>query len=49
MRIQKLIINEYGAFKNREFTLDGGMNVIEGDNESGKSTVLSFRQRLCFR
>lgn len=42
MQIQKLIINEYGAFKNREFTLDGGMNVIEGDNESGKSTVLSF-------
>lgn len=42
MQIQKLIINEYGAFKNREFTLNGGMNVIEGDNESGKSTVLSF-------
>lgn len=42
MQIQKLIINEYGSFKNREFTLNGGMNVIEGDNESGKSTVLSF-------
>lgn len=42
MQIQKLIINEYGAFKDREFTLDGGMNIIEGDNESGKSTVLSF-------
>ena len=42
MQIQKLIINEYGALKDREFILDGGMNVIEGDNESGKSTVLSF-------
>ena len=42
MQIQKLIIDEYGAFKDRTFTLDGGMNVIEGDNESGKSTVLSF-------
>ena len=42
MQIQKLLINEYGSFKDREFVLDGGMNVIEGDNESGKSTVLSF-------
>ena len=42
MQIQKLLINEYGSFRDREFILDGGMNVIEGDNESGKSTVLSF-------
>ena len=42
MQIQKLVINEYGSFKDREIVLNGGMNVIEGDNESGKSTVLSF-------
>lgn len=42
MQIQKLMINEYGAFKDREIAFDGGMNIIEGDNESGKSTVLSF-------
>ncbi len=52
MQIQKLIIDEYGAFKNREILLDGGMNVIEGDNESGKSTVLSrvmqAHGNLCF-
>lgn len=42
MQIQKLIINEYGAFKDRTIPLEGGMNIIEGNNESGKSTLQAF-------
>lgn len=42
MQIQKLIINEYGAFKDRTITLESGMNIIEGNNESGKSTLQAF-------
>ena len=42
MQIKKITIDEYGALSKREFTLDGGMNIFEGNNESGKSTILSF-------
>ena len=42
MQIKKLTIDEYGALREREFVLSEGMNILEGNNESGKSTVLSF-------
>ncbi len=42
MYIKKLIIDEYGPFKKQEFSLEEGLNIVEGNNESGKSTILSF-------
>ena len=42
MRIDKLNITEFGALKDRSFSLKDGINVFEGRNESGKSTVVSF-------
>lgn len=42
MRIDKLNITEFGALKDRNFSLKDGINVFEGRNESGKSTVVSF-------
>ncbi|MBR6742457.1 MAG: AAA family ATPase, partial [Clostridia bacterium] len=42
MRIDKLTITEFGALKDRIFSLKDGINVFEGRNESGKSTVVSF-------
>lgn len=42
MRIDKINITEFGALKNRNFSLKDGINVFEGRNESGKSTVVSF-------
>lgn len=42
MRIDKIFISEFGALKNRSFSLKDGINVFEGQNESGKSTVVSF-------
>lgn len=42
MRIDKITINEFGALKDRAFSLKDGINVFEGRNESGKSTVVGF-------
>ena len=42
MRIDKLTITEFGALKDKSFSLKDGINVFEGRNESGKSTVVSF-------
>ena len=42
MTINKLTSDEYGSLLEREFVLDDGMNIFEGNNESGKSTILSF-------
>ena len=42
MRITQLNISQFGCFENKKIELDGGLNLIYGENESGKSTILSF-------
>lgn len=42
MQIKKIYIKEYGALSDREFCFTEGINLLEGSNESGKSTILSF-------
>ncbi len=42
MVIKELNISEFGCFKNRQIHFDAGMNIVCGENESGKSTVLLF-------
>lgn len=42
MRIDKITINEFGALKGLCFNLKDGINIFEGRNESGKSTVVAF-------
>lgn len=42
MKIKNLYIKEYAGVKNRCIELEPGFNIIEGENESGKSTILSF-------
>lgn len=42
MQILNINIIEYGSIKNRSIDFSNGLNIIEGENESGKSTILSF-------
>ena len=42
MVIKKLQINNFGKLKNKEIELNNGINVVYGENESGKSTLLKF-------
>ncbi len=48
MLIKKLYIKEFGALKEKELYLGGGINLVEGDNESGKSTILAFIRFLFY-
>ncbi len=42
MRIVKIQINEFGPLSNRSFDFDDALTIIQGDNESGKSSLLLF-------
>jgi len=46
MRINKLKVTNFKKFKNREFEFNDDVNIIVGDNESGKSTLLEALE-LC--
>lgn len=42
MKLIKLEITEFGGLAGRTIELGEGLNILEGQNESGKSTVLAF-------
>lgn len=42
MKILKINITEFAALRDLSIDLDGGMNIIEGANESGKSSIMAF-------
>ncbi|MBR4295387.1 MAG: AAA family ATPase [Clostridia bacterium] len=42
MQIISLNIIEYAAIKDKKIDFSAGLNIIEGENESGKSSLLSF-------
>ena len=42
MKLNKLKINSFGKLKNKEIKLNDKMNIVYGENESGKSTLLNF-------
>ncbi len=42
MKIKKIKINGFGKLKNKEIEFRDRINLIEGENESGKTTLLKF-------
>ena len=48
MIIRKLQLKNFGRFQNKEILLKEGINIIYGENESGKSTIHSFLQSMFF-
>ncbi len=42
MYIENIKIGNFGKLSNREFNLSHGVNILEGRNESGKSTLCEF-------
>lgn len=48
MRIQELVLKHFGKFTDKEIRLEDGINVIYGENESGKSTVHTFLKGMLF-
>lgn len=48
MNIEELRIKNFGKFRDTNFSLEGGINLICGENESGKSTVHTFIRGMFF-
>ncbi len=48
MKIKRLYINAFGGLKDYTLEPDGGMNVIFGENENGKSTVMAFIKAMFY-
>ena len=43
MKIEKLEIRNFGKMQNRTLEFSDGIQLISGENESGKSTVHTFK------
>lgn len=48
MKICELILKNYGKFSDRHIELGEGINVLYGENESGKSTIHAFIRGMLF-
>ena len=48
MKILKLNISNFGLLHNKRIELSEGLNLIYGENESGKSTIHSFIKGMLF-
>ena len=48
MNIKEIKLNNYGKFKNKEINLEKNINIIYGENESGKSTLLNYIKNIFY-
>ena len=42
MKIKNIKVNSYGNIQDKEMNFTDGINIVKGENESGKSTLLSY-------
>lgn len=48
MKIEELNLQAFGKFKNKQIELKEGINLIYGENESGKSTIFKFIEGIFY-
>ena len=48
MRISKIYISAFGKLKDFTLEFDKGLNIIFGENEDGKTTVMSFIRAMFY-
>lgn len=48
MKIKTIYIKNFGGLKNFKLKLNSGLNIIYGDNESGKTTVMNFIKMMFY-
>lgn len=48
MEIKELLLKNFGKFADRRISLTEGINILYGENESGKSTVHTFIRGMLF-
>ena len=48
MKISRMTIRNFGKIHNRTFELSDGINVLYGENESGKTTIHTFLRSMFF-
>ncbi|MCH8309872.1 MAG: AAA family ATPase, partial [Chloroflexi bacterium] len=48
MRIDRMFLDGFGHFNQRDISSNGSLTVISGANEAGKSTLLSFVRTILF-
>ena len=48
MKLTEMILKNFGKFSDKDIELTDGINLIYGENESGKSTVHTFLKGMLF-
>lgn len=48
MKIKRLLVEDFGKFHQKEFLAGGGLNVITGGNEYGKTTLRHFLRAMWY-
>ena len=48
MKIKQISIKNFGKFQNKAFSFSPGLNVVYGENESGKSALHTFLLSMLF-
>lgn len=46
--IKSIYIESFGAIKDKEINFDDGLNIIYGENETGKSTICAFIKAMLY-
>lgn len=48
MRINNIKINGFGKLENKDIEFEDGINIVYGENEAGKSTILKFISSMLY-